>query len=99
MTPVKTLLIYGNILDILTLKTRFSDKLKKVTNIHAPVLLNVLNSLQKRDKMLGKPCILSFSQTCLVNLITLTGLCMILYEKSGVAYSITADSSYISVPL
>ena len=29
------------------------------TNIHAPVLLNLLNLLRKRDKMLGKPHILS----------------------------------------
>ena len=28
-------------------------------NIHALVLLNLLNSLRKRDKMLGKPRILS----------------------------------------
>ena len=28
------------------------------SNIRAPVLLNLLNSLRKRDKMLGKPCIL-----------------------------------------
>ena len=27
--------------------------------MHAPVLLNFLNSLQKRNKMLGKPRILS----------------------------------------
>ena len=31
--------------------------------IHAPVLLNLLNSLRKRDKMLGKPRIfISFPQ-------------------------------------
>ena len=29
------------------------------SNVPALVLLNLLNSLQKRDKMLGKPCILS----------------------------------------
>ena len=29
------------------------------SNIHALVLLNLLNLLQKRDKMLGKPRILS----------------------------------------
>ena len=29
------------------------------SNIRAPVLLNLLNLLQKSDKMLGKPCILS----------------------------------------
>ena len=29
-------------------------------NIHALVLLNLLNYLRKRDKMLGKPPILSF---------------------------------------
>ena len=29
------------------------------SNIRAPVLLNLLNSLRKRDKMLGKPRILS----------------------------------------
>ena len=29
------------------------------SNIRAPVLLNLLNSLQKRDKMLGKPHIWS----------------------------------------
>ena len=31
----------------------------KESNICALVLLNLLNSLRKRDKMLGKPCILS----------------------------------------
>ena len=30
--------------------------------IRAPVLLNLLNSLRKRDKMLDKPRILSLSQ-------------------------------------
>ena len=29
------------------------------SNIHAPVLLNLSNSLRKNDKMLGKPRILS----------------------------------------
>ena len=32
--------------------------LSKPKNTHAPVLLNLLNSFQKRDKMLGKPRIL-----------------------------------------
>ena len=30
------------------------------SNIHAPVLLNLLNLLRKRDKMLDKPRILCF---------------------------------------
>ena len=29
------------------------------SNIHAPVLLNLLNKLRKKDKMQGKPRILS----------------------------------------
>ena len=29
------------------------------SNINVPVLLNLLNLLQKSDKMLDKPCILS----------------------------------------
>ena len=33
--------------------------LLKESNSHAHVLLNLLNSLQKRDKMRGKPRILS----------------------------------------
>ena len=37
------------------------------SNIHAPVLLNLLNWLRKREKMLGKPHILSLSPTCLIN--------------------------------
>ena len=36
------------------------------SNIRAFVLLNLLNSLQKRDKMLGKPRIYHFSPTRLV---------------------------------
>ena len=32
---------------------------KKNLNIHAPVLLNLQNLLQKRDEMLNKPSILS----------------------------------------
>ena len=32
----------------------------KKSNIDAPVLLNLLNLLRKRAKMLGKPGILSF---------------------------------------
>ena len=35
--------------------------------IHAPVLLNLLNSLQKSDRMLGKPQILLLSPTSLIN--------------------------------
>ena len=37
------------------------------SNIRPPVLLNLLSSLRKRDKMLGKPRILSLSPTCLMN--------------------------------
>ena len=38
----------------------------KKSNIVAPVLLNI-NSLQKSDKMLGKPHILSLFQTHFIN--------------------------------
>ena len=33
----------------------------KKSNICAPVLFNLFNLLRKSNKMLGKPCILSFS--------------------------------------
>ena len=33
--------------------------MKKKSNIHAPLILDLLSSLQKSDKMLGKPHILS----------------------------------------
>ena len=39
----------------------------KKSNIRAPVLLNLLNSLRKRDKMLDKPSIYLFSSTRLIN--------------------------------
>ena len=35
--------------------------------IRAPVLLNLFNSLQKSDNMLGNPHILKFSPICLTN--------------------------------
>ena len=36
-----------------------SYDIKIESNVRAPVLFNLLNSLWKSDKMLGKPCILS----------------------------------------
>ena len=44
------------------------------------MLLNVLNSLRKSDKMLGKPRILSFSPTRLINSIKHRHSCKILYK-------------------
>ena len=50
-------------IDVFTHKMRFQVILmsynKLETNIHAPVLLNLLNLLRKSDKMIGKPHILS----------------------------------------
>ena len=49
-------------LDVLTPKnvilSNFNVMRLKESNIPAPVLLNLLNLLRKRDKMLGKPSIL-----------------------------------------
>ena len=42
------------------------------SNIRALELLNLLNSLRKRDKMLGKPRILSLFPTRLINSIKLS---------------------------
>ena len=39
-------------------KNYFKVMIKK-SNIHAPELLNLFNSLRKSDKILSKPCILS----------------------------------------
>ena len=46
--------------------------------MRAPVLLNLLNKLQKSDKMLGKPRILSFTQ-----LVKHEHSCNTLYLLSG----------------
>ena len=50
-------------------KTRFNFIAMRLieSNIRAFVLQNLLNSLCKGDKMIGKPCILSLSSTRLVN--------------------------------
>ena len=47
------------------------------SNIRVPVLLNLLNSLRKRDKMLGKPRILSLFR--LINSIKHEHSCKILH--------------------
>ena len=49
------------------------------SNIRAPVFVNLLNSLQKSDKMLCKPRILSFFLTRSINSIKHEHLCKILY--------------------
>ena len=49
--------------------------------ICAPVLLNVLNLLRKSDKMQGKPHILSFFPTRLINSIKHEHSCKILYKR------------------
>ena len=60
---------YGNILNFAYKKCDFKI-LSVESNIGAPVLLNLLNSLRKSDKMLNKPHILSFfSSTRFINLI------------------------------
>ena len=58
-------------------------------DIRAPVLLNLLNSMRKRDKMLDKPRILSLSQTCLIHLISISlnlivsvNFCSIIFQNS-----------------
>ena len=47
--------------------------------IRAPVLLNLLNSMGKTDKMLGKASHLMFSPTCSINSIIHKHSCKILY--------------------
>ena len=54
-------------------------RLQIESNIPALVLLNLLNSLRKKDKMLGKPHILSFFPTRLINSIKHEHSCKILY--------------------
>ena len=49
------------------------------SNICAHVLLNLLNLLRKRNKILGKPRILSLSPTSLINSIKHEHSCKILY--------------------
>ena len=51
------------------------------SNIRAPVLLNLLNLLQKSDKMLDKPRIVSLFHNCLINSIKHENSCKILYLK------------------
>ena len=46
----------------MNLQSNLNDIWKIESNIHALVLLNILNSLTKRDKMLSKPRILSLSK-------------------------------------
>ena len=48
--------------NLFTEEMRFQSMIKE-SNIRALVLFNLLNSLRKRDKILGKPRILSFSPT------------------------------------
>ena len=50
------------------------------SNIHAPVLLNLSNLLQKSDQMLSKPIILSLSATCLINSIIILSWLMKLFD-------------------
>ena len=49
------------------------------SNIRALVLLNLLNSLRKIDKMLGKPHILSFFSIRLINSIKHKHSCKLHY--------------------
>ena len=51
--------------------------------IHAPVLLNLLNSLPKRDKMLGKPHILSLFPNMFNEFNKQEHTCKILYITLG----------------
>ena len=52
--------------NVLTAEMRFQSNLNVIcyieSNMRALVLLNLLNLLRKRDKMLGKPHILFFPQ-------------------------------------
>ena len=60
------------------------------SNTRALVLLNLLNSLRKRDKMLGKPRILSFSPTRSINSIKHEHSCKILY-LSNIEHDVTTS--------
>ena len=57
------------------------------SDIRAPVLLNLLNLLQKRDKMLDISRILSLFLTCLINSIKHEHKCKILYMSNHLSFS------------
>ena len=63
MTSITTLLTYWQNSKVFTTEMNFQSNLNVIwlieSNICALVLLNILNSLPKRNKMLGKPRILS----------------------------------------
>ena len=58
----------------------------KEFNIRAPVLLNLLNSLRKRDQMLGKPRLYLLSSTRLINSIKHEHSCKIFYMSYSDPY-------------
>ena len=73
--------------------------------MHAPVLLNVLKLLRKRDKMLLKLPFCLFSRTCLINSIIHKHLCIILcfnlilaITEGGELYDIHGPQSTESGP-
>ena len=53
--------VHNNAASEMRFQVFFMSYDKKESNICALVILNLLNSLRKRDKMLSKPSILSFS--------------------------------------
>ena len=69
------------------------------SNIHALVLLNLLNSLRKRDKMLGKPRILSFFPTRLINSIKHEHSCKILYLLDMIELNLHAPELIFHTPI
>ena len=59
MTSKPTLRTYLQNYNVLTAEMKFQCNLNVISNIRALILLNLLNSLPKRDKLLGKHRILS----------------------------------------
>ena len=66
---------------------------KNNLNIHAPVLLNLLNKLRKRDKLLGKPSILALFSTHLINSINHDHSYKILYVANNDCVCVSYNSN------
>ena len=69
----------GNILYIAQATNWSGCEINSGSYMSARVLLNLLNSLRKRDKMLCKPCIYLFFATSLINPIIQEHECHILF--------------------
>ena len=64
------------------------------SNIRAHVLINLLNSLRKRDRMLGKPRIYLFPQTRFIYPVKHEHSCKILFLNNFKHYVISTSFTY-----